>query len=109
MKMHGHKWQYIASRQKKHLLIFYNSTFMFSKYIIFLATIPFIKMSDSKLAENEKWKDEVREKLISLFEKDEENLLRVLWLLDEEDREYNRVDQDILSPLWRTLRGNNCN
>jgi hypothetical protein len=47
-------------------------------------------------------KDKVREKLISVFENDEESLIRVLFYLDEEDRTY-KDDHSNSPPAWRTL------
>jgi hypothetical protein len=48
------------------------------------------------------WKDEVREKLITIFEEDVEAFTRVLFYLDEEDNSYK--DNSEIPPAWRSLK-----
>lgn len=48
------------------------------------------------------WMDAIRKKLIEVFEKDLETLVRVLHYLDEEEKSYN--NNVILPPVWKTLR-----
>ena len=50
------------------------------------------------------WMDKVRKKLIEIFDKDELNLIRILYYLDEEDKKYHDNPVCPYAPHWKSLR-----
>jgi hypothetical protein len=56
------------------------------------------------MAMDEKWQDEVFEKLVEVFKSNEEDLARILFFLDEEDKSYkDNVDRPY-APHWKRLK-----
>jgi hypothetical protein len=52
----------------------------------------------------ESWKDEVRNKLAEVFKNNEEDFVRILFFLDEEDKAYKDDSDRPFAPQWKSLK-----
>ena len=52
----------------------------------------------------ESWRDEVLEKLVEVFKDNEEDLRRILYFLDEEDKAYKDNMDRPYAPQWKSLK-----
>ncbi len=52
----------------------------------------------------ERWRDEVTEKLVEVFDGEHEDLCRILYFLDEEDKAYKDNVARSYAPHWKSLK-----